>query len=145
VRLTQNIGYSGFKELQAVFQTRLATAAPGFRESVSALEAEISRKDPHGDVGFLRNLVVRDIAALQGLLESVSEADLNRAAALSGTTSCIFVAGQVLSEPIAELIRCLMTMLRKKIVLMNSAGGLASEVAMTMGKGHILVDVAFRH
>src|SRR5258708_126300 len=31
VRFAQNLGYSGFKHLQSVFQTRLATAAPGFR------------------------------------------------------------------------------------------------------------------
>ena len=29
VRFAQNLGYSGFKQLQGVFQTRLATAAPG--------------------------------------------------------------------------------------------------------------------
>jgi DNA-binding MurR/RpiR family transcriptional regulator len=31
VRFAQNLGYTGFKHLQSVFQTRLATAAPGFR------------------------------------------------------------------------------------------------------------------
>ncbi len=30
VRFAQNMGYSGFKQLQGVFQTRLATAAPAF-------------------------------------------------------------------------------------------------------------------
>src|SRR3981189_2749217 len=40
VRFAQSLGYSGFKQLQSVFQTRLTTAAPGFRERVSALESE---------------------------------------------------------------------------------------------------------
>ena len=138
VRFAQNLGYSGFKELQAVFQTRLATAAPGFRERVSVLDAEISRNASDGDLGFLRNMVVRDIAALQGLLESVGEEKLHR-------TGCIFVAGQLRSEPIAELVRYLMTMLQRKVILMDSAGGLAQEVAMTMGKGDVLIAIAFRH
>src|SRR3954453_13085701 len=30
VRFAQGLGYSGFKQLQGVFQPRLATAAPGF-------------------------------------------------------------------------------------------------------------------
>jgi DNA-binding MurR/RpiR family transcriptional regulator len=145
VRFSQNLGYSGFKDLQSVFQTRLATAAPGFRERVSALDAELNRNVPHGDIGFLRNIVVRDIAALQGLLDIISEADLHRAAELCASASCIFVAGQLRSEPIAELIRYLMTMLQRRVVLMNSAGGLASEVAMTMGKGDVLIAIAFRH
>jgi DNA-binding MurR/RpiR family transcriptional regulator len=145
VRFAQNMGYSGFKELQGVFQTRLATTAPGFRERVSVLDAEISRNAEHGNVGFLRSMVVRDIAALQGLLETVSEEDLRKAADLCAAASCIYVAGQLRSEPIAELMRYLMTMLQRKVILMDSSGGLSQEIAMTMGKGDILVAIAFRH
>jgi DNA-binding MurR/RpiR family transcriptional regulator len=145
VRFAQNLGYSGFKELQGVFQTRLATAAPGFRERVSVLDAEISRNESKGDIGFLRNMVVRDIAALQGLLESVGEDKLHRTAELCAAAGCIFVVGQLRSEPIAALVRYLMTMLQRKVILMDSAGGLAAEVGMTMGKGDVLIAIAFRH
>lgn len=145
VRFAQNLGYSGFKELQSVFQTRLATAAPGFRERVSVLDAELNRNAAQGDFGILRNMVVRDIAALQGLLESVTEADLHRTAALCASANCIFIAGQLRSEPIAELLRYLMTMLQRKVILMDSAGGLAQEVALTMGKGDVLIAIAFRN
>ena len=145
VRFAQNLGYSGFKELQAVFQTRLATAAPGFRERVSVLDAEISRNASRGSLGFLRNMVVRDIAALQGLLESVSEADLERAAQLCAAAETIYVAGQLRSEPIAELAHYLMTMLQRRVILMNSAGGLAQEIARTMKERDVLIGVSFRH
>jgi DNA-binding MurR/RpiR family transcriptional regulator len=145
VRFAQHLGYSGFKELQAVFQTRLATAAPGFRERVNFLDAEIRGNKARGDIGFLRNMVVRDIAALQGLLESVGEEKLHRTAALCASASCIFVAGQLRSEPIASLVRYLMTMLQRKVVLLDPAGGLAQEVALTMGKGDVLIAIAFRH
>jgi DNA-binding MurR/RpiR family transcriptional regulator len=145
VRFAQNLGYTGFKELQAVFQTRLATAAPGFRERVNFLDAEISRNESGGDIGFLRNMVVRDIAALQGLLESVGEVKLQRTAELCASAACIFVAGQLRSDPIASLVRYLMTMLQRKVILLDSAGGLAQEVALTMGKGDVLIAIAFRH
>lgn len=145
VRFAQNLGYSGFKELQGVFQTRLATAAPGFRERVSVLDAEISRNAAKGNVGFLRDMVVRDMAALQGLLETVSEADLQKAASLCASAGCIYVAGQLRSEPIAELMRYLMTMLGRKVIFMDSSGGLSQETALTMGKGDMLIAIAFRH
>ncbi len=145
VRFAQNLGYTGFKELQAVFQTRLATAAPGFRERVNFLDAEISRNESGRDIGFLRNMVVRDIAALQGLLESVGEEKLHRTAELCASAACIFVAGQLRSEPIAALMRYLMTMLQRKVILLDPAGGLAQEVALTMGKGDVLIAIAFRH
>ncbi|MEG4641377.1 transcriptional regulator, partial [Paracoccus sp. APAP_BH8] len=41
VRFAQSLGYKGFKELQAMFQKRLATAAPGFEARVKALETEL--------------------------------------------------------------------------------------------------------
>jgi DNA-binding MurR/RpiR family transcriptional regulator len=145
VRFAQQFDYSGFKDLQAVFQTRLATAAPGFRERVGALEAELSRTKTAGYRGILQNAVVRDIAALQGLLDTIAEEELDSAAALCASAKTIYVAGQLRSEPIAELIRYLMTMLQRKVILMNSAGGLSQEIAITMQPGDILVAVAFRH
>jgi DNA-binding MurR/RpiR family transcriptional regulator len=145
VRFAQSFGYSGFKELQSVFQTRLATAAPGFRERIGALEGELSRNVDHGNLGFLKGLVVRDMAALQGLLESVTEAMLADTAALLTEAETVYVAGQLRSEPIASLLRYLMTMLRRRVVLLDPAGGLAQEMAATMTGRDVLVAIAFRH
>ena len=65
VRYAQSLGYRGFKEMQAVFQRRLSTAAPGFDARVRALEDELGSKSDRSDLGFLRDLVVRDVTALQ--------------------------------------------------------------------------------
>ena len=145
VRFAQNIGYSGFKQLQGVFQTRLATAAPGFRERIGALESELSRNVSHGNKGFLKDLVVRDIAALQGLLDSVTEDSLSSAAKLLTTAQTVYIAGQLRSEPLGLLLRYLLTMLHRRVVLLDPAGGLAQEMAQTMGERDVLVAIAFRH
>jgi DNA-binding MurR/RpiR family transcriptional regulator len=145
VRFAQNFGYSGFKELQAVFQTRLATAAPGFRERLSALESELSRNEERGNLGYLRQLVVRDIAALQDLLEGVAEEDLATTARLLAKAETIYIAGQLRSEPIASFLRYVLTMLRRRVVLLDPAGGLAQEMAATISDHDVLVAIAFRH
>ena len=118
VRFAQGLGYTGFKDLQAVFQTRLATAAPGFRERIGALDAELSRK---GRQGILHDLVVRDIAALEGLLDTVSEKLLADAARLLTKAQTIYIAGQLRSEPLAVLLRYLLTMLQRRVVLLDPA------------------------
>lgn len=145
VRFAQNMGYSGFKQLQGVFQTRLATAAPGFRERISALDAELSRHAQGGHKGLLRDVVVRDIAALQGLMENVSEEALDSAAKLIATAETIYIAGQLRSEPIALLLRYLLTMLQRRVILLDPAGGLAQEMAQTMSPRDVLIAIAFRH
>ena len=145
VRFAQHFGYSGFKQMQAVFQTRLATAAPGFRERIGAIEVDLSRNPSHGNLGFLRDLVVRDIATLQGLLESVTEEGLSDAARLLKDAETIYIAGQLRSEPIASFLRYVLVMLRRRVVLLDPAGGLAQEMAAAVSARDVLVAVAFRH
>lgn len=145
VRFAQHFGYSGFKQLQSVFQTRLAAAAPGFRERISAIEVDLSRNPSHGALGFLRDLVVRDIATLQGLLESVTEEGLSDAARLLAEAETVYIAGQLRSEPIASFLRYVLVMLRRRVVLLDPAGGLAQEMAAAVRARDVLVAVAFRH
>lgn len=145
VRFAQNFGYSGFKELQAVFQTRLATSAPGFRERVNALDVDLKKNQEKGDLGFLRNLIVRDIATLQNLLESITEEHLSQSAQFLKNAEIIFIAGQLRSEPIALFLRYLLTMLQRRVVLLDPAGGLAPEMARTMTDKDVLVAISFRH
>lgn len=134
VRFAQQFGYTGFKQMQAVFQTRLATAAPGFRERISALEDELSRNVDHGNLGHLKSLVVRDLAALHNLLENVTEASLAETASLLTSADTIYIAGQLRSEPIASFLRYLLTMLHRRVILLDPAGGLAQEMAATIGR-----------
>ena len=122
----------------------MATAAPGFRERIGAIEIDLSRPG-HGNLGFLRDLVVRDIATLQGLLDSVTEDSLSDAARLLRDAGTIYIAGQLHSEPIASFLRYVLVMLRRRVVLLDPAGGLAQEMAAAVSARDVLVAVAFRH
>jgi DNA-binding MurR/RpiR family transcriptional regulator len=128
-----------------VFQTRLATAAPGFRERIGALDTELSRNVSSGNMGLLKDIVVRDIASLQGMFEGMTEALLSEAGHLIAEAETIYIAGQLRSEPIAILLRYLLTMLQRRVVLLDPAGGLAQEMALTMGAHDVLIAIAFRH
>lgn len=145
VRFAQSFGFSGFKPLQAVFQTRLSTAAPGFRDRIHALENELSQNANSGNIGYLKSIVVRDIAALQHLLENTLEDQLSTAAGLLAAADTIYVAGHLGAEPVAVLVRYLMTMLKRRVVLLDPADGLATEMAQTMRQSDILIAISFRH
>lgn len=145
VRFAQNLGYSGFKQMQSVFQTRLATSAPGYNERIVALENDLEKNQQQGSIGFLHSLVVRDIATLQGMLESIKAADLDQSAVYLKNAETIFIAGQLRSEPVAMLMRYLLTMLNRKVVLLDMPGGLAPHMAMNMTANDALIAVSFRH
>ncbi|MCA0274036.1 MAG: MurR/RpiR family transcriptional regulator [Proteobacteria bacterium] len=144
VRFAQSLGYQGFKELQALFQKRLATAAPGFEARVRALETELKVREDRSEAGFLRDLVVRDIASLQDLLERISPAEVETAAEMIETAETVFLVGQLRSAPVVDLLRYILTMLGKRCVLLDPSGGLATHMARTMKASDVLIAVSFR-
>lgn len=144
VRFAQSLGYAGFKDLQVLFQRRLSTAAPGFEARRKALEGELKLREDRSELGFLRDLVVRDIASLQDLLDRIDAGELSRASQLIEAADTVYLAGQLRSEPVASLMRYILTMLGKRCVLLDASGGLATHIARTMTSSDVLIAVSFR-
>lgn len=144
VRFAQSLGYTGFKDLQQLFQRRLSTAAPGFEARKKALEVELQLREDRSELGFLRDLVVRDIASLQDMVEKTSAEDLARAAELIDKADTVYLLGQLRSEPVVNLLRYILTMLGKRCALLDASGGLATHMARTMAPSDVLIAVSFR-
>jgi DNA-binding MurR/RpiR family transcriptional regulator len=144
VRFAQSLGYEGFKDLQGLFQRRLSTAAPGFEARKKALETELGARTDKSEAGFLRDLVVRDIASLQDVLAQISGEDLATAVDLLEKSETIYLIGQLRSAPVVELLRYVLTMLGKRCVLLDPGGGLATYMARTMKDTDLLFAVSFR-
>ena len=143
VRYAQSLGYKGFKDLQAVFQRRLTTAAPGFDARVRALESELGGSR-EGEIGFLADLAARDVASLQELLASVDPGQLARAGELLECADTVYLIGQLRSAPVVELLRYVLTMLGKRTVLLDASGGLATHMARAARVTDVLFVVSFR-
>lgn len=144
VRFAQSLGYEGFKDLQGLFQRRLSTAAPGFEARKKALETELGARTDRSEAGFLRDLVVRDIASLQDILAQISGEDLATAVDLLEKSETIYLIGQLRSAPVVELLRYILTMLGKRCVLLDPSGGLATYMARVMKDTDLLFAVSFR-
>lgn len=144
VRFAQALGYTGFKELQTLFQKRLSTAAPGFEARVRALEDELGGRGSEGAGVFLRDLVLRDIASLQHLLDNTTAEAILKAAEMMDKAHTIYLLGQLRSAPIVDLVRYVLTMLGKKTVLLDASGGLATHMAAVIDRADLLFAVSFR-
>ena len=126
-----------------MFQRRLSTAAPGFDARVRALKSELGGTT-EGDMGFLSDLVTRDLASLQDLLASIDAADISAAADLLHRGDTIYLMGQLRSEPVVVLLRYVLTMLGKRTVLLNAGGGLATHMAKVARPTDVFFVVSFR-
>ncbi len=144
VRFAQIFGYEGFKDLQVLFRDRLATAVQGFEARVSALKSELKLHPRQRFAGILANLVARDIATLQDLTTDIEEADLKRAVDILAKADTVYLVGQLRSEPIVLFVRYVLTMLRRRVTLLDASGGLATEMAKVMQSRDCLLAVSFR-
>ena len=144
VRFAQALGYDGFKALQGLFQKRLSTAAPGFEARVKALESELGGRKDRSEGGFLRDLIVRDIASFQNLLVEVPEEDLKKAVMLLEKAEVVYLLGQLRSSPVVEFLRYILTMLGKRCVLLDPSGGLATHMARAIRETDLLFAISFR-
>jgi DNA-binding MurR/RpiR family transcriptional regulator len=144
VRFAQALGYEGFKDLQSLFQKRLSTAAPGFEARVKALEKELGERTDRSEMGFMHDLVVRDIASLKEMLTDIAPEDLAEAVSLLEKADVVYLLGQLRSAPVVELLRYILTMLGKRCVLLDPGGGLATHMARAMRKSDLLFAVSFR-
>ena len=144
VRFAQSFGYQGYKDLQAIFRHRLSTAALGFSARVRALEEELDTREDRSEMGFMRELIVRDISSLEELLANVTAQQIARAVDLMEQADTIYLIGQLRSAPVVELLRYMLTMLGKRAVLLDAAGGLATHMARTMLPTDMLFAVSFR-
>jgi DNA-binding MurR/RpiR family transcriptional regulator len=138
------LGYKGFKELQTVFQKRLSTAAPGFEARIKALETELSGRGSVGGGAFLHELVLRDIASLQELLSNISAKTIDKAIRRLEAADTIYLLGQLRSAPVVDLLRYILTMLGKRVVLLDASGGLATHMAQAIRRSDLLFAVSFR-
>ncbi len=95
-------------------------------------------------MGFMHDLVVRDIASLQEMLTDIQPEDLAEAVSLLEKADVVYLIGQLRSAPVVELLRYILTMLGKRCVLLDPGGGLATHMARAMRKTDLLFAVSFR-
>ena len=144
VRFAQSLGYSGFKDLQTLFQKRLSTAAPGFTARLRALEAELTGQTDEEHSNILSELVVRDVASLQDLLTSTPPDQIDKAVKMMDKAETIYLVGQLRSSPLVFLLHYVLTMIGKPSILLDESGGLATHRAKLIKKKDLLFAISFR-
>jgi DNA-binding MurR/RpiR family transcriptional regulator len=145
VRFAQHFGFRGFKQLQGIFRKRLTTAAPGFETRAAQMRSKLAEAGAGGSKAQLLDLVSNDLASLEQLATDIDEKQLDHAIDLLSDADCIFLIGQLRSEPIVVLLRYILTMLGRRAVLIDAAGGLATHMGKVIGQNDVLLAVSFRY
>lgn len=144
VRFSQGLGFSGYKDMQRLFQSRLIGAAPDRAERLSSLEKELgAEEEASGSV--LRHIAISDVAGLRHLMDGADEQCLDDAADLLAGAKTVYVLGQFRAYPIASYLYYALTYLRRDARLLDGVGGMTAEQSQIIGADGVLIAVSFRY
>lgn len=138
VRFAQALGYSGFKEVQALYQRRLATAPSGFAGQNPVPDTDHDTLGGPSEGTLFRTLIQHDIAALHAMIAAIPSEDLTQAADLMSTADVIYLVGQSPCRPVIDMMRRVLTERGKRCISLDLGGGLATRSVQTMGAGDLL-------
>ena len=142
IRFAQTLGYSGFRELQRVFQSPLLDRSPSYAERVRQLAAGAEPKG-RGLHDLLRHFASAMTVALDHLPESISADTLDTAVSTLVKADRLHLIGQRRSFPIVSYLAYACAHAGKPAHILSSLAGMLAEEGQSIRKGDGLIAVSF--
>jgi DNA-binding MurR/RpiR family transcriptional regulator len=143
IRFANALGFSGFSQMQQLFQSHLVERSAPYRERI----AQMRRSDGDGaaDGGVLHRFVGEAIGELQQLEEHVDAARLAEAARLLAGAPQIHVLAQRRAFPVACYLAYALSQLELRAHLLDGLGGMLGEFTQVIRPGDVLLVASFRN
>lgn len=143
IRFAQALGYSGFSEMQRVFQSYVAEQSASYKERI---RAEMSREDiPESDqpASLLYQFCEANIVALKHLEDGIEKNDLEKAVGLIRNAEHVYVMAQRRSFPVANYLQYILSHVDCRTHVLDGRGGLLKEQAQCMTPRDLLIAISF--
>ncbi|HEY0857776.1 MAG TPA: MurR/RpiR family transcriptional regulator [Albitalea sp.] len=144
IRFANALGFSGFSQMQQLFQGHLVERSASYRERIEQMRRGARAADP-GGVGVLHQFVGDAVGELSRLEENVHADDIGAAVQLLAGASRINVLAQRRAFPIACYLAYALNQLELPVRLLDGLGGMLHEFARNIGPGEVLLAASFRN
>ena len=142
IRFANALGFDGFSQMQQVFRGYLIERSSSYRERIERLR----RGKPQSEGGGVLHQFVGDaVAELGRLEESVSAADLARAAELICAAKGVYVLAQRRAFPVACYLAYALGQLELRTHLLDGVGGMLGETLRVIGPDDLLIVASFQN
>lgn len=142
IRFAKSFGFSGFSEMQKVFQQGLLGRMSEYQKRVQNLNLEISQQEEENQSN-LGYFVQGGIQALQSLRKTVKDEDIEKAASIMIESDVVHIAAQRRSFPIGTYLTYALSHLGVPNMLLDSVGGMFPEQGKNIRKGDVLLAISF--
>ena len=143
IRFANALGFSGFSQMQQLFQSHLVERSAPYRERIAQMRR--SGEGGAGEGGVLHRFVGEAIGELQQLGEHVPAARLDEAARLLAAAPQIHVLAQRRAFPVACYLAYALSQLELRAHLLDGLGGMLNEFTQVIRPGDALLVASFRN
>lgn len=146
IRFAKTFGYSGFSEMQKIFQSRVVERSASYKERVRAVELSEPIEDlPEQDIAYslLKQYSNANIVSLEELCEGAIPEDLKTATRLLEEADSIFIMAQRRSFPVAIYLGYALNHVDCRAHLLDGVGGMLFENAQAMREKDALIAISF--
>lgn len=141
VRFAKALGYSGFSDLQAVFQRRLRDRVSNYDARLQALDAYPSGRA--AAMALIDGFSQTAIRSVERFKERIKPDELDEAARILAQANTIYIIGLRRSYPIASYLAYTFGTLGIKTVLAGSPSGVDHEIMSFAGPNDAALAISF--
>ncbi len=144
IRFANALGFSGFSQMQQVFQSHLVERTTPYRERIARMRQGSKASQAKG-ADVLHRFVGDAVNELQHLEENVRAETLNAAVKLLARAPQIHVLAQRRAFPVACYLAYALNQLELRVHLLDGLGGMLGEFAHGIQPGDVLLVASFRN
>lgn len=143
IRFANALGFSGFSQMQQVFQGHLVERSVSYRDRIDQM-----RRGKAGEsrgMGVLHQFVGDAVTELGRLEDAIREDDIKAAVKLLAGARIIHVLAQRRAFPVASYLAYALAQLELPVRLLDGLGGMLAEFSRGIGRGDVLLATSFRN
>jgi DNA-binding MurR/RpiR family transcriptional regulator len=144
VRFANALGYSGFTEMQSLFQQKLLQDSPSYTERIRIARETLGDPGTQSPSQLLGEFTHADTMALQALESHIPAADLDQAIDILAGADATHIIGVRRSFVPAAYFAYALRHIDRRAHLLDNVGGMIREQASTIGSNDVLLAISFR-
>lgn len=143
VRFANTFGYSGFSEMQGLFQQELLQEAPSYQERIRIAKQDMEQQGVDSEPHLLDQFVSANTMALDHLAETIPSADMEQAIDILMQAQATYIVGVRRAFVVSTYFSYALRHIDRRAYLIDGAGGMYKEQASTLLEEDALIAISF--
>ena len=143
IRFAHAFGFSGFSDMQKLFQNKLLQESPNYEERIKLIKDDTSLEDANAGIRLLEQFSQANSNALANLKGSVKQSDLDHARDILIQADSIHVMAVRRAFPVASYLAYLFNHINLRCFLLDGIGGMHHEQAKLIKNNDALIVITF--